>query len=63
MINLFQYFQFQDLRLDGKIHLYQNIIFLENKEDIYYTPADNPYDTYKLLNKITKNLPQKKELL
>ncbi len=45
------------------ISLSKHHIFLENKEDIYYTPADNPYDTYKLLNKITKNLPEKRIII
>ena len=42
------------------ISLSKHYIFLDNKEDIYYAPADNPYETYKILNKITTNLQGKR---
>lgn len=45
------------------ISLSKHHVFLDNKDDIYYTPADNPYETYKLLNKITTNLNEKRIII
>lgn len=45
------------------ISLSKHHIFLENREDIYYAPADNPYETYKILNKIASNLSDKRIII
>lgn len=42
------------------ISLSRHSIFLKNEKDIFYTPADNPYESYKLLKKITSNLPDER---
>jgi hypothetical protein len=42
------------------ISLSKHHIFLNEKENIYYTPADDPYETYKVLNKIIINLPERR---
>ena len=39
------------------ISLSRHHIFLESKSFIYYAAADDPYETYKLLEKISNNLP------
>jgi len=45
------------------ISLSKHYYFLEKKEDIYYAPADNPYETFKMLNKIVLNIPNKRVII
>lgn len=42
------------------ISLSKHHIFLNEKENIHYTPADDPFETYKILNRIIINLPEKR---
>jgi len=45
------------------ISLSKHYMFLNNREDIFYTPADDPYEAYKLLMRITTNLDSKKTVI
>lgn len=42
------------------ISLSKHYHLLNNVKSLYYTPADNPYETYKVLNNIVENLNGKK---
>ena len=58
MIKLISIFPIPGFKIGWEsISLSKHHIFLENKEDIYYTPADNPYDTYKLLTQLSHISP------
>jgi len=45
------------------VSLSKHYNLLENVKELYYTPADNPYETYKTLNRIVDNLYKKRVVI